>query len=185
MKKLVLFVMTFAFVGFAHAQNPNSADFWATATVAQVQDLKSQGFDVNEGQRHDMTPFLMVVDMTYNTDVLQALVDAGADPHYVSEYGEKNAYFPALRHLRDGDNYSVIKKLIALKVNINHINLDGNTPLSYATQWGRPELVTLLLNAGAKLPDGYSKQKLSEITGTDNTALRGSPVYKKLLAMTQ
>ena len=185
MKKLVLFIITFAFVGFAHAQNPNSADFWATATVAQVQNLKKDGFDLNEGQRYDMTPFLMVADMTYNTDVLQALVDSGADPHYVSEYGEKNAYFPALRNLRDGNNYGVIQKLLDLGVNVNHVNLDGNTPLSYATQWGRPELVEILLKAGAKLPAGYTKQKLGEMTGMDNTALRGSVVYQKLLAMTQ
>ena len=185
MKKLVYSLMGFLMAGLAYADNPRTADFWATATVAQVQNLKSQGFDLDEGQRNDMTPFLMVADMTYNADVLQALVDAGADPHYVSEYGEKNAYFPALRHLRDGDNYSVIKKLIALKVDINHVSLDGNTPLSFATQWGRPELVILLLNAGAKLADGYTKQQLNEITGMDNTALRGSDVYKKLLAMTQ
>ena len=185
MKKLVYSLMGFLMVGFAYAQNPNSADFWATATVKQVQDLKSQGFDLDEGQRHDMTPFLMVADMTYNTDVLQALIDAGADPHYVSEYGEKNAYFPALRHLRDGDNYGVIQKLLDLGVDVNHVNLDGNTPLSFATQWGRPELITLLLNAGAKLPNGYTKQKLNEMTGEDNTALLNSPVYQKLLSMTE
>ena len=185
MKKLALSIMGFLMVGSVYAGNPNSADFWATATVAQVQDLKSQGFDLDEGQRHDMTPFLMVADMTYNTDVLQALVDAGADPHYVSEYGEKNAYFPALRHLRDGDNYGVIQKLLDLGVNVNHVNLDGNTPLSFATQWGRPQLVEMLLKAGAKLPDGYTKQKLGEITGEDNTALRKSSVYKKLLSMTE
>ena len=185
MKKLVLFMMTFAFMGFANAENPRTPDFWATATVAQVKDLKSQGFDLDEGQQYDMTPFLMVADMSYNTNVLQALVDAGANPHYVSEYGEKNAYFSALRNLRDGDNYEVIQKLLDLGVNINHVNLDGNTPLVSAVAWGRPELVKKLLKAGAKFPDGYSKEKLNESISEDNTALLNSPIYKKLLSMTE
>lgn len=56
-------------------------------------------------------------------------------------------------------NYSEVKRLITLRANPNVVNLNNTTPLMYAAQIGRIEIVRVLLDAGAdaKLIDNEGK----------------------------
>lgn len=45
----------------------------------------------------------------------------------------------------------VVRRLIASGVDINHVNPQGETPLTYAASWGHEAVVACLLAKGAKV----------------------------------
>ncbi len=121
--------------------------------LTRVRALVAVGADVNETHDHGFTVFMSAAGAhERSVEMLQLLVDLGADPHAVSEYGW-NAFHAAVDTSGDDDWESRVRSVLgylrALGVNIEHRNLDGETPLGHAIEKGRPEEVRALCEIGA------------------------------------
>jgi len=68
-----------------------------------------------------------------------------------------------------------LRSLIAEHANINAPQADGTTALHWAAHWNDPDLVNLLIRAGAdvKASNRYGATPLSEAAATGNAAREG------------
>lgn len=78
-------------------------------------------------------------------EILELLIHLGAR----IDEGYENALFYAL------ENYDNVKFLLDLGINVNSSNAFGKTPLFYAIEFGRKDIVSLLLNYGADVNKKY------------------------------
>lgn len=72
-------------------------------------------------------------------DIIQLLLDAGADVNAVDDRGNN-----ALREAALGKHPNVVKLLCEIGANPWHANQDGETMVSIARKYSTPEIVTLL-----------------------------------------
>ncbi len=122
------------------------------AALARVRALIACGANVNATYDRGYTVFMCAVGSGRHPFMLQTLLDAGADPHAVSELGY-NAFHAAIDV--DGEDETVeatFKFLHRIGVSMEHRNRAGHTPLSRAI-WERDERdetdVRVLVELGA------------------------------------
>ena len=98
-------------------------------------------------QRRDDLGFDVVLEATRRgmVDVVQALVDAGADVDKASGCNDSTPLHFAAETGKD----AVVKALIEAGADMNKANNEGVTPLSVAAQEGHETIVRLLIKAGA------------------------------------
>ena len=109
-------------------------------------------------------------------EVVQALLDAGADPN---ARGAKDGWAP-LHVAADSETLEVIKVLVDGGADLNARNEDGLTPLHGATQERNPEVVKMLLDAGADPKARDSEGRIPVELMPSDCPLRGTDVYWRL-----
>lgn len=110
-------------------------------SIDGVRALLSVGANANATHDRGYTVFMNAVSSSErNLEIMRLLIEAGADPHAVSDLGW-NAFHAAI----DVNGYEANTKesiqatfdfLVELRVDINHRDNDGNTPLWWALRFG-------------------------------------------------
>ncbi|MBS1716991.1 MAG: ankyrin repeat domain-containing protein [Armatimonadetes bacterium] len=110
--------------------------------TAEVKSLLEKGADPNSRNGLEFTP-LYIAAASYQMDVMQELLKAGAKPDAESNYGT-----PLTFASMTGNVYGA-RILFGHNVKIDPIRSDGMTPLMMASHAGAPELVTELVKRKA------------------------------------
>jgi len=98
--------------------------------------------------------FKKLVQAANNNDLttIKELLDAGFDQESIDEYGEpilSDIVFNLLEELKP-HRYDIVKSLIDLGFNPNHLDSDGSGPLTQAMLSMDADMLVVLLDAGAK-----------------------------------
>ncbi len=120
-------------------------------SLGRVKALIAAGADVNATRNHGYTTVMTATDRA-SVEILQTLIDAGADPHAPSDYGW-NAFHAGIDsgygEQRAAGLLACFRLLRSLGVDIQHKNQGGETPLDRAIYRGTDADVAALLEAGA------------------------------------
>lgn len=106
--------------------------------TAAVRSLLKNGADPNATNFLQFTP-IYIAAASYQPDVVEALLSAGANPNNVNRYGTPLTFAAATGNLQGAT------RLLDLKADVNHARADGTTPLMMAANAGNPALVSELL----------------------------------------
>ena len=154
--------------------------YFRTADADSVTRCIAHGQPLNEWDLEGLTPLYRAVLSTRDVDMIQALLDAGADPNLVVRGGrapihaaawfngasvvdaliqsgadvnarDKNGNVPLHAAVYHNDQ-SVVELLIASQAEVNEPNGDGMTPL-HLSSWSTnaPAMVATLVSAGAEI----------------------------------
>jgi ankyrin repeat protein len=120
---------------------------FGTDDVKLVELLLSYGMDANPrtGCSGD-TPLLTAVSHR-RWDVATTLLNHGAEPNARDDHG----WTPLFLAAGSAGSAGLVARLLERGANPNTPDKDGNTPLIEAAQYGRPEVVKLLIAAGANM----------------------------------
>lgn len=110
--------------------------------LAGVKNLIEQGADPNARNGLEFTP-LYIAAASHQLDVMQALLNAGAQVDADSTYGTALTFACGTGHLAGA------KLLISLGADVNVARTDGITPLMMAANVGSAEIVSALLEKHA------------------------------------
>jgi ankyrin repeat protein len=120
-------------------------------SLGRVKALIAAGAEVNATDDHGFTTVMRATAIA-SVEILQTLIDAGADPHAPSDYGW-NAFHAGIdmghREQRAADLLACFRLLRSLGVDIQHKNQGGETPLERAIHRGTEADLGALLAAGA------------------------------------
>jgi ankyrin repeat protein len=142
----------------AHGADPNSRakDNTLTRTIFTMQWFYENG----------ATPFVRAAQSS-DTELMQLLLDYGADPFTATENGDTALTASAGIGWVEGvtyerspkDNLEAMRMLLDLGLDPNGANREGRNPLMGAALKGRSDVVQLLVDRGAKLEqrDGGSR----------------------------
>jgi len=127
----------------------HSVAFFSAVTegnVAAVQAFIEAGVDVNDLRDINGDTALIFAALHKHTDILKALVEAGANLDMQGENGNT-----ALLRAADKNDNEAIRVLIKAKANIDPVNKFRITPLTYCALHGNLEGVKALVEAWAEL----------------------------------
>lgn len=114
--------------------------------IERVRVIITQGADVNRrDSRCNMPPLVNAVIMGY-TDIVECLINAGADLNIVDSYG----YTSLIIAVKNRDD-NMTKFLVNLGADVNYQGPYGETALMKASQTGKIDIVSLLVKAGADI----------------------------------
>jgi ankyrin repeat protein len=109
------------------------------------------------------TPLTYAINRNNYLNIAKLLLKHGADANIPNEDGSTTLHCVIVRYaiMIKGENLlmskekseyiEIAKTLLVHKANLNAQDNNGNTPVHLAVIWGSPELVELLVHAGAKL----------------------------------
>ena len=110
----------------------------------EVQRLIAKGADVNSKDKKYGNTALMWASYNGNVEIVQALIDKGADINANSNPGRT-----ALMWASISGHKEVVQLLLAKGADVNSKDVDGNTALIHAADEGRTEIVQALIDKGA------------------------------------
>jgi uncharacterized protein len=114
--------------------------------ISVARRLVEAGADVNLANRYGLTPLALAVQLG-NRDMVDLLLDAGADPALRDAAGEPLLFTAA----RDG-SLEIAEDLLAAGVDVDLTDAEfGQTALMVAARERRPDVVRLLIDAGANV----------------------------------
>ena len=102
------------------------------------------GADVNAKENGGSTPLIIAVQHN-SEEVTNALIKAGADVNAKNNDGST----PLMVAVYFDKSSGIVNALIEASADVNAKNKDRRTALSFAAEKREPEIVSLLLNAGA------------------------------------
>ena len=135
---------------------------WKNATLADVQ-----GIGVRAKTEYGSTPLHWAASFNENPDIINALIQAGADIH-------AKAILLGNTPLHDAaggnENPDIINALIQAGADIHAKNEDGDTPLHWAAWWNKnPDIIAALIGLGADTQatnnDGESAEDVARNKG--------------------
>lgn len=109
-----------------------------------IKVLLEKGADANKGSGY-YTPLEMAIKKR-NIDLMQMLIDAGADIRYIDENG--NTLFHAAAKINSSKNISF---LLEKGLDINARNDKGETPLHISAEKGYKSVIVLMIENGADI----------------------------------
>jgi ankyrin repeat protein len=148
-----------------------SNKFWAAIKDGDVAQLTRVASTLPVGSMRNaqgMSPILEAIAVSQQAcDVVQVLLAAGADPSAPDPAtGKTPLHIASMRQ-----DHALVQLLLAGKADVHARDAHGNTPLFDAVfrSQGRPDVVELLLNAGAEKSSvnrhGVSPSDLAERCG--------------------
>jgi ankyrin repeat protein len=96
--------------------------------IKMVRELIMRGADPNILTDNDSSILGLLLDTSSDIELYSLILRAGADPNYIAN---ENEHAPIVRAIWKG-NPIIVKMLIDAGANMNHIDIDGNTPLMIA-----------------------------------------------------
>jgi len=104
------------------------------------------------------TPFIRAAQSS-DTALMKLLLEYGADPKHISNYGDSAltaaagiGWVEGVTYERSAkENAEAVKMLLDLGLDPNHANRDGRTPLMGAALKGRSEVIQMLVDKGARI----------------------------------
>lgn len=145
----------------------------ANSNDAVVGALIAAGANVNAVSRAGKNPFYIACSNP-NKRVLELLIAAGAEP--------RDCVWDSVCHAAaSGANDDAMRRVIALKLDVNARSRFGWTPLHVAAKLGSERVVTLLLAAGADVAatDVYGKTPCHNVSQNQNS---GGSIMRVLIA---
>jgi ankyrin repeat protein len=152
-----------------HGADPNgrAKDNTLTRTIFTMQWFYEDG----------CTPFVRAAQSS-DTELMQLLLDWGADPFIATEFGDTAltaaggiGWVEGVTYERSAkENLEAVKMLVYLGIDVNGANRDGRTALMGAALKGRNEVVQFLVDHGAKLDQ---RDNGSRDTNTASSKLAG------------
>ena len=125
---------------FTRPQASTAASDAPTRYHSVVKFLLSMEQNPNETDRDGNTALLEALEYEYNADMVDTLLDGGADPQISDERGTTVLHVAAAT-----GHDSLVQLMLFHKVNPNCASHDGGTPISRAAANGHEEIVQLLL----------------------------------------
>ena len=122
-----------------------------TALQEYIERKHSHKFDINLQSGHREETVLHRVSENGRSEVIQILMDAGADPYIQDRYGTT-----ALQRAAGSGHSEAVQILIDTGVNPDIKNKYGSTALHWAAARGHSEVVRILVNASTE-PDIQNK----------------------------
>jgi ankyrin repeat protein len=107
-----------------------------------------------------------------NVDLVNLLVERGANPN--QPLGERNG-FRSIHQASKAGHADIVVRLVALGVDLNSMDNEGNTPLHFASQRADQRTISILLKAGAN-------PSLENVSGKIPADLASLPAVAKTLA---
>jgi ankyrin repeat protein len=155
-----------------------------SGSVPAVRLLLTRGVDVNHAESFQKTTALMWAAAEGHLDVVDVLIEAGADPnrqgHITTLTDRNNADHPtggftALMFAARAGNDALVRRLIAKGANINLKNGDGASAAMVAMYNDRFDVAKTLIELGSDVNDGslYVAVEMRDAT-TDQFAFDGS-----------
>ncbi len=122
------------------------------ATVLKL--LEDPTINVNICSESGFTPLIYLMnsgtkDINININIVQALLEKGANPNKATEYGQSALSSVIDREVPYLNRNELVEILIKYNVDINAPGVSGFTALHSAAQQGDRDLVTFLLKRGA------------------------------------
>ncbi|MBQ3143445.1 MAG: ankyrin repeat domain-containing protein [Akkermansia sp.] len=115
-----------------------------TENLEMMQMLLHAGADPNYSPDCDYSP-LHAACCWDDEKVAKLLLEAGANPHAVEALAGDSVLMAAA----ESSSTECVKLLLTCNVDVNHVNYDGETALTYAVYQQNQEIVSMLLTAGA------------------------------------
>ena len=158
---------------------------WDGATAQTKKPLASAP-DHLEKTENQWTPLYTAIDQSRFEDA-KVLLGAGADPNVEVDDGYPNGRRCLIQVAVNRFNAGIIKALLDAGAKVDHVDASGQQPIHAVTEWGTPEMLKLLLAAGAKL-DAQIKGKAMDSRNGDQpihlAAIHGNTeMVKALIAL--
>ncbi len=117
----------------------------AYGSIAEVEKLLDDKFDITALDHWERTPFLLAIQAG-NIEKLKLLLNAGADLNDKGRCG-----MLVLEYAIRSDDDKMLKCLVELGCNIEEYNEFGSTPLMEASKYGAVKCVKALIDLGADI----------------------------------
>ena len=114
--------------------------------IDEVSKLLNSEFDLNKIVEDCGTP-LHVASMNGHKEIVEILIDSGADVHIGNGWGNMTPLHLAARK----GQKDIAQMLIKEGIDVDVKDEDGNTPLLEASEYGHKELIQLLIDNGANV----------------------------------
>ncbi len=122
-------------------------------SIDMVKLLLANGADVNIKGHGDYTALMWAAESAKTTEIMELLIDKGADIHPVAQDGVNALIKAIFGVLSDSGSLEAVKLLINNGMDVNYAIDDEGAPgynaLMFAVRWGKIEVVKYLISAGA------------------------------------
>jgi ankyrin repeat protein len=150
MKNLIRFTIVFMTLVVASCSTlPNTTDFFElvkTGNPEQISRALKARTNVNAPNKVGWTPLMFALNCNRNSEVINVLLKAGANVKTRSPSGSWTPLLLAAMHNQSLSTFMILVKAGAL---INEQGPDGETALILAAANNNPEVVAILIDAGA------------------------------------
>lgn len=118
--------------------------------------LIKAGADINSQNSNGTSALMSAIShyMTWNTGIVQLLLDHGADPNLKNYEGKTALHMAA----PDEDKIDIMKALIKARANLDIVDREGYTPLLLAIAHRKDEVVKVLLSGNPNLETLFKKE---------------------------
>lgn len=154
----------------------------STASEQEIIEAVKRSANVNAKDEYGATP-LMTVSQRAMPGAVSALINAGADVNAHNMEGW-SALICAVNcfdeNLNTTENIDTVSLIIKAGADVNNTDITAATALIYAAEGSGPEIVSMLLDAGAdaKIENKYGQKAVDY--ARENEELKGSDVLKRL-----